>query len=62
VRTVGYGLLGVYRHKRQNVGPFSVVNLPYWGLMGIGICSGLYHATMKYHTQMGLSNYIVLST
>ncbi|SMR44974.1 unnamed protein product [Zymoseptoria tritici ST99CH_3D1] len=50
---IGYGLQGVYRHKRQSVGPLATVTLPYWGLMGIGIFSGLYHATMKYHTQMG---------
>lgn len=45
----------MYHHKRQNVSPLATVNLPYWGLMGIGFFSGLYHATMKYHTQMGMS-------
>lgn len=54
---VGYGLLGVYRHKRQSVSPLTTVNLPYWGLTGIGIFSGLYHSTMKYHTQMGSLQY-----
>lgn len=31
---------------------FAIVNLPYWGLICVGVCSGVYHMTLKYHTQM----------
>ena len=50
---VGYAIHGIRRYKRQDVGMFSPVNLPYWGLIGIGVFSAIYHATLKYHTQMG---------
>ncbi len=53
LRTVGYGIYGIRRSQRQNVGPFSAVNLPYFALIGVGFFSGLYHMTLKYQTQNG---------
>lgn len=50
---VGYGYLGIQRVKRQDISHFAAVNLPYWGLIGVGIFSTIYHSTLKYHTQMG---------
>lgn len=32
--------------------PFAAVNFPYWGLITVGLASGIYHSTLKYHTQM----------
>ncbi|KAK3699210.1 hypothetical protein LTR37_016571 [Vermiconidia calcicola] len=49
---IGYGYLGIQRVKRQDISPFAAVNLPYWGLIGVGIFSTIYHSTLKYHTQM----------
>ena len=31
----------------------STLASPYWGLIGVGALSGWYHATLKYHSQMG---------
>ncbi|CAI6073397.1 unnamed protein product [Clonostachys chloroleuca] len=45
-----YGLYGLlYTRQRKNAR--SPVLL-YYGLIGIGVCSGGYHMTLKYHTQM----------
>ncbi|OOF90627.1 hypothetical protein ASPCADRAFT_211932 [Aspergillus carbonarius ITEM 5010] len=45
-----YGLYGLHHlHKRHQSGPRSI---PYFGLIGVGICSAGYHMTLKYHTQM----------
>lgn len=62
--TVGYGIYGISRYKRQDVGIFSAPNLSYWALIGVGIFSGLYHATLKYHTQMSdeLSMHLAIGT
>lgn len=49
---VGYGIHGIRRFKRQGGGAFEHTNLSYWALIGVGIFSGLYHTTLKYHTQM----------
>ena len=49
---IAYGYHGIRRFKRENVTAVSTVNLPYWGLICVGIFSGLYHASLKYHTQM----------
>lgn len=40
------------------------MNWPYWGLIGVGIFSGLYHATLKYRTQMSdeLSMHMAIGT
>ncbi|PLB54693.1 alkaline phytoceramidase [Aspergillus steynii IBT 23096] len=42
-----YGLLQLHRNGRT--GSRSIT---YCGLIGVGICSGGYHMTLKYHTQM----------
>ncbi|EFW99283.1 alkaline ceramidase family protein [Grosmannia clavigera kw1407] len=45
-----YGMWGLWqiRHK-ANAASRSI---PYFGLIGVGICSTGYHMTLKYHTQM----------
>ncbi|KIV99578.1 uncharacterized protein PV09_08755 [Verruconis gallopava] len=48
-----YGYHGIRRCRRQNLGLFSPVNWTYWALVGVGLFSALYHASLKYHTQMG---------
>ncbi|KAJ5895104.1 hypothetical protein N7495_006795 [Penicillium taxi] len=42
-----YGLLGL-RHKNKA----GMRWISYYGLIGVGACSGGYHMTLKYHTQM----------
>ncbi|KAI9036989.1 ceramidase [Aspergillus affinis] len=42
-----YGLLQL--HRKGQSGSRSI---PYYGLIGVGVCSGGYHMTLKYHTQM----------
>ncbi|EMC99069.1 hypothetical protein BAUCODRAFT_31353 [Baudoinia panamericana UAMH 10762] len=49
---IAYGIHGIRRYKRQDVSLFSTPNLSYWALICVGIFSGLYHTTLKYHTQM----------
>ncbi|KAF9885230.1 hypothetical protein FE257_000590 [Aspergillus nanangensis] len=45
-----YGIYGLWQLRRkQHVGSRWI---PYGGLIGVGICSGGYHMTLKYHTQM----------
>ena len=34
-------------------GLLSTLAFPYWGLIGVGLLSAWYHATLKYHSQMG---------
>ncbi|PWY80788.1 hypothetical protein BO94DRAFT_587532 [Aspergillus sclerotioniger CBS 115572] len=47
-----YGLYGLY-HLHHNQKPNSTPrSIPYFGLIGVGICSAGYHMTLKYHTQM----------
>ncbi|KAI5455625.1 ceramidase [Mariannaea sp. PMI_226] len=47
---VAYGLYGLF-HRSQK--PWTGPRLAsYCGLIGVGICSGAYHMTLKYHTQM----------
>lgn len=53
---IAYGIHGINRNKRQLVSPFAAVNAPYWGLMSVGIASGVYHASLKFKTQMGKCN------
>ncbi|KAF2463199.1 alkaline ceramidase-like protein [Lindgomyces ingoldianus] len=49
-----YGIHGIRRvQPREDGGLFSTLAFPYWGLVGVGILSGYYHATLKYHSQMG---------
>ncbi|PWY80568.1 alkaline ceramidase family protein [Aspergillus heteromorphus CBS 117.55] len=46
-----YAIYGIRSLQRKpNAKAFRTV--PYWGLMGVGICSGIYHMSLKYHTQM----------
>ncbi|PWY75519.1 alkaline phytoceramidase [Aspergillus heteromorphus CBS 117.55] len=45
-----YGIYGLIQlHQKKQTGSRSI---PYCGLIGVGICSGGYHMTLKYHTQM----------
>ncbi|KAF2447737.1 alkaline ceramidase family protein [Karstenula rhodostoma CBS 690.94] len=46
-----YGLRRVGPHK--DGGLFSTLASPYWGLIGVGVLSAWFHATLKYHSQMG---------
>ncbi|CAO2650588.1 Nn.00g018800.m01.CDS01 [Neocucurbitaria sp. VM-36] len=49
-----YGLHGLRRvQPKQDGGLFSTLAFPYWGLIGVGALSGWFHATLKYHSQMG---------
>ncbi|KAJ6087470.1 hypothetical protein N7467_006384 [Penicillium canescens] len=46
-----YGIYGLRKlaQKQQSGGLRSI---SYYGLIGVGVCSGGYHMTLKYHTQM----------
>ncbi|KAF2264571.1 alkaline phytoceramidase [Lojkania enalia] len=49
-----YGIHGLRRvQPREDGGLFSTLAFPYWGLIGVGVLSGWFHATLKYHSQMG---------
>ncbi|KAJ4367522.1 hypothetical protein N0V83_007105 [Neocucurbitaria cava] len=49
-----YGLHGLRRVRpKPDGGLLSTLAFPYWGLIGVGLLSGYYHATLKYHSQMG---------
>ncbi|KAF2740032.1 alkaline ceramidase-like protein [Polyplosphaeria fusca] len=49
-----YGTRGLIRvQPRKDGGLFSTLAFPYWGLIGVGVLSGWYHATLNYHSQMG---------
>ncbi|KAL3456578.1 ceramidase [Aspergillus heterothallicus] len=43
-----YGLAQLRRRQQASLGRC----IPYLGLIGVGVCSGGYHMTLKYHTQM----------
>jgi hypothetical protein len=43
-----YGLMKLYQKRHATLSR----SIPYFGLMGVGACSGGYHMTLKYHTQM----------
>ncbi|KAL3487391.1 alkaline ceramidase family protein [Aspergillus germanicus] len=43
-----HGLRNLYRKPEVD----TLRTLPYWGLMAVGLCSGAFHMSMKYHTQM----------
>ncbi|KAH8656848.1 ceramidase [Ilyonectria robusta] len=47
---VVYGFYGLF-NGRQN-SPTGPRLVSYCGLIGVGVCSGAYHMTLKYHTQM----------
>jgi hypothetical protein len=42
--------------KRQPASTPLDMKLPYIGLAFVGILSGLFHAVLNYHSQMGMSN------
>ncbi|KAL5114674.1 hypothetical protein ACEQ8H_007407 [Pleosporales sp. CAS-2024a] len=49
-----YGTLGLRRvGPRPDGGLLSTLAFPYWSLIGVGVLSGWFHATLKYHSQMG---------
>jgi hypothetical protein len=54
IDTVVYGAHGLRRvQPREDGGLFSTLAFPYWGLIGVGVLSAWFHATLKYHSQMG---------
>ncbi|KAJ5359640.1 ceramidase [Penicillium cataractarum] len=46
-----YAIYGL-RQLRQKLNVDFFRALPYWGLMAVGICSGIFHTSLQYHTQM----------
>ncbi|KAL4761350.1 ceramidase [Aspergillus foveolatus] len=46
-----FGLFGLYQLSQRKQASFSRC-IPYYGLIGVGVCSAGYHMTLKYHTQM----------
>lgn len=53
---VVYGVYGLRRVQPQKDGGlWSTLAFPYWGLIGVGLLSMWFHATLKYHSQMGES-------
>ncbi|KAL6155586.1 hypothetical protein ACJQWK_05418 [Exserohilum turcicum] len=49
-----YGVHGLRRvAPKPTGGLFSTLAFPYWGLIGVGVLSAWFHATLKYHSQMG---------
>lgn len=63
--TVIYGIHGLRRvQPRKDGGLLSTLAFPYWGLIGVGVLSAWFHATLKYHSQMGddLSMFLAVGT
>ncbi|KAF2198330.1 alkaline ceramidase family protein [Delitschia confertaspora ATCC 74209] len=49
-----YGVYGLRRvQPRADGGLWSSLAFPYWALIGVGVLSAWFHATLKYHSQMG---------
>lgn len=50
-----YGIHGLRRVRSHPSGSsyLSALSFPYWGLIGVGLLSAYFHATLKYHSQMG---------
>ncbi|KAL2817679.1 ceramidase [Aspergillus cavernicola] len=46
-----FGLYGLNQLRKNGQASISR-SIPYLGLIGVGVCSGGYHMTLKYHTQM----------
>ncbi|KAL4909516.1 hypothetical protein BDW74DRAFT_187591 [Aspergillus multicolor] len=46
-----FGLYGISQLSARNQASLSRC-IPYYGLIGVGVCSAGYHMTLKYHTQM----------
>jgi dihydroceramidase len=54
INTVIYGVHGLRRiYPKPDGGLISTLAFPYWGLIGVGLLSAWFHATLKYHSQMG---------
>jgi dihydroceramidase len=54
VSPVIYGIHGLRRvSPKKDGGLISTLAFPYWGLIGVGVLSAWFHATLKYHSQMG---------
>ncbi|KAL5361102.1 ceramidase [Aspergillus floccosus] len=45
-----YGIYGLWNLRQKPHARSRAI--PYCGLIGVGVCSGGYHMTLKYHTQM----------
>ena len=53
-KIVIYGIHGLRRvSPKPEGGLISTLAFPYWGLIGVGVLSAWFHATLKYHSQMG---------
>ncbi|KAK6710087.1 hypothetical protein SNK05_004562 [Fusarium graminearum] len=50
--SLAYIVYGIYGLASCDKFPTASRLIPYCGLMGVGICSGGYHMTLKYDTQM----------
>lgn len=50
---VVYGIYGLWTLRQKPHARSRAI--PYCGLIGVGVCSGGYHMTLKYHTQMCMS-------
>jgi dihydroceramidase len=48
---VAYGIDGLLKLQRKQEVTVSRA-IPYFGLVGVGVCSAGYHMTLKYRTQM----------
>ncbi|KAF2832821.1 alkaline phytoceramidase [Ophiobolus disseminans] len=49
-----YGTIGLLRVRTRPDGSLlSTLAFPYFGLIGVGLLSAWFHATLKYHSQMG---------
>ncbi|KAL4784278.1 ceramidase [Aspergillus varians] len=46
-----YGVQGLRKLRHKPNADF-LRSLPYWGLMAVGICSAIFHISLKFHTQM----------
>ncbi|KAL7930228.1 ceramidase [Trichoderma chlorosporum] len=58
---VAYGIYGLLQLRSKHPDVSRLV--PYFGLIGVGLCSAGYHMTLKYHTQMSdeLSMHMLLT-
>ncbi|OCL10506.1 alkaline ceramidase family protein [Glonium stellatum] len=57
-----YGFYGLRRLRGTSNGLFSFLAFSYWGLVAVGVCSGYFHGTLKYHSQMSDDLSMLLAT